>query len=130
MRARLGTLAGLLGAVRGAVGADAALPHRLEPAQRRSSRPRINAIVAVGMTFVIISGGIDLSVGSVLAPVAGVVLASVLHAEVPRAGGARWSRSASASSAGWSTALLITVRAPAAVHRDARDDERGARRRR
>ena len=33
----------------------------------------INAIVAVGMTYVIISGGIDLSVGSLLA-VAGVVL--------------------------------------------------------
>jgi ribose transport system permease protein len=39
----------------------------------------INAIVAVGMTFVIISGGIDLSVGSVLA-LSGVVLASALHA--------------------------------------------------
>ncbi len=41
----------------------------------------INAIVAVGMTFVIISGGIDLSVGSVLA-LSGVVLASALHAGV------------------------------------------------
>ena len=37
----------------------------------------INAIVAVGMTFVIISGGIDLSVGSVVA-LAGVVLAKWL----------------------------------------------------
>ena len=42
----------------------------------------IIAIVAVGMTFVIITGGIDLSVGSVLA-FAGVVMASVLHKEVP-----------------------------------------------
>jgi ribose/xylose/arabinose/galactoside ABC-type transport system permease subunit len=42
----------------------------------------IIAIVAVGMTFVIITGGIDLSVGSVLA-FAGVVMASVLHLEVP-----------------------------------------------
>jgi ribose transport system permease protein len=42
----------------------------------------INAIVAVGMTYVIISGGIDLSVGSLLA-LAGVVLASLLHAGVP-----------------------------------------------
>jgi len=40
----------------------------------------INAIVAVGMTYVIISGGIDLSVGSLLA-VAGVVLALALKAD-------------------------------------------------
>jgi len=39
----------------------------------------INAIVAAGMTFAIISGGIDLSVGSVLA-LSGIVLASVLQA--------------------------------------------------
>ena len=42
----------------------------------------INAIVAIGMTFVIISGGIDLSVGSLVA-VAGVVLAGVLKAGWP-----------------------------------------------
>ena len=42
----------------------------------------INAIVAVGMTYVIISGGIDLSVGSVLA-LAGVVLATLLHNGMP-----------------------------------------------
>lgn len=41
----------------------------------------INAIIAIGMTFVILTAGIDLSVGSVLAFV-GVVLASVLHANV------------------------------------------------
>jgi ribose transport system permease protein len=39
----------------------------------------INAIVAAGMTFAIISGGIDLSVGSVLA-LSGIVLASALQA--------------------------------------------------
>ena len=39
----------------------------------------INAIVAVGMTFVIISGGIDLSVGSVLA-LSGIELGSALQA--------------------------------------------------
>ncbi len=39
----------------------------------------INAIIAAGMTFVIISAGIDLSVGSILA-FAGIVLASALHA--------------------------------------------------
>ncbi|MFQ5928486.1 MAG: ABC transporter permease [Acidobacteriota bacterium] len=42
----------------------------------------INAIIAVGMTFVIISAGIDLSVGSILA-FAGVVLASALQAGWP-----------------------------------------------
>lgn len=42
----------------------------------------INAIIAVGMTFVIISAGIDLSVGSILA-FSGVVLAGVLRAGLP-----------------------------------------------
>ncbi|PYV44734.1 MAG: ribose ABC transporter permease [Acidobacteria bacterium] len=42
----------------------------------------IIAIVAVGMTFVIITAGIDLSVGSVLA-LSGVIMASALHAGVP-----------------------------------------------
>jgi len=42
----------------------------------------INAIIAVGLTFVIITAGIDLSVGSILA-FSGVVLASVLRAGVP-----------------------------------------------
>lgn len=42
----------------------------------------INAIIAIGMTFVIISGGIDLSVGSILA-FAGVVTAGSLSAGVP-----------------------------------------------
>ncbi len=42
----------------------------------------INAIIAVGMTYVIISAGIDLSVGSILA-FSGVVLASGLQAGLP-----------------------------------------------
>lgn len=42
----------------------------------------INAIIAVGLTFVIITAGIDLSVGSILA-FSGVVLASVLNAGIP-----------------------------------------------
>jgi ribose transport system permease protein len=42
----------------------------------------LNAIVAVGMTFVIISGGIDLSVGSVLA-FAGIGLALALQSGAP-----------------------------------------------
>jgi ribose transport system permease protein len=44
----------------------------------------INAIVAVGMTFVILSGGIDLSVGSIVA-VAGVVLGTLLAEGQPLA---------------------------------------------
>lgn len=42
----------------------------------------VNAIIAVGMTFVIISAGIDLSVGSIVA-FSGVVMASALQSEVP-----------------------------------------------
>jgi ribose/xylose/arabinose/galactoside ABC-type transport system permease subunit len=49
----------------------------------------INAIVAVGMTYVIIAGGIDLSVGSLVA-LSGVVLAGALKA-------------------GWSPALAIAA---------------------
>lgn len=42
----------------------------------------INAIVAVGMTYVILSGGIDLSVGSIVA-LSGVALGALLQAEQP-----------------------------------------------
>ena len=42
----------------------------------------INAIVAVGMTFVILSAGIDLSVGSIVA-LSGVVLGTALQAGQP-----------------------------------------------
>jgi len=42
----------------------------------------INAIIAVGMTFVIITAGIDLSVGSIMA-FAGVVLAWAIQSGVP-----------------------------------------------
>jgi ribose/xylose/arabinose/galactoside ABC-type transport system permease subunit len=42
----------------------------------------INAIVAAGMTFVIISGGIDLSVGSIVA-LSGVVLGTLLQSGQP-----------------------------------------------
>jgi len=41
----------------------------------------INAVIAAGMTYVIITAGIDLSVGSILA-LAGVVLGSALHAGI------------------------------------------------
>ncbi len=42
----------------------------------------IQGIVAIGMTFVILTAGIDLSVGSVVA-LAGVIMALLLHAGVP-----------------------------------------------
>jgi ribose/xylose/arabinose/galactoside ABC-type transport system permease subunit len=42
----------------------------------------INAVVAVGMTFVILSGGIDLSVGSIVA-ISGVALGLALQADQP-----------------------------------------------
>lgn len=42
----------------------------------------VNAVLAVGMTFVIISAGIDLSVGSILA-FSGVVMAGALDAGLP-----------------------------------------------
>jgi ribose transport system permease protein len=54
------------------------VPNLLNIAQQTS----INAIVAVGMTFVIISGGIDLSVGSIVA-MSGVVLGVTLQAGQP-----------------------------------------------
>jgi hypothetical protein len=87
----------------------------------------INALIAVGLTYVIISGGIDLSVGSILA-FSGVVMAHTLRL-------------------GWPLPLAILagvgvgarlrpgqrsahrLRSPAALHRHAGHDERGARRR-
>ena len=44
----------------------------------------IYGIIAVGMTFVILTGGIDLSVGSILA-VSGAVCAGLIHAQLPLA---------------------------------------------
>jgi ribose transport system permease protein len=78
---QLGTLSGLLG-----LGAAlwALTPHFLTISNllNVAEQATIIAIIAVGMTFVIITGGIDLSVGSVLA-FAGVVMASALHQGVP-----------------------------------------------
>jgi ribose transport system permease protein len=78
---QLGTLSGLLGLC---VVLWALTPHFLTVSNllNVAEQAAIIAIVAVGMTFVIITGGIDLSVGSVLA-FAGVVMAEVLHREVP-----------------------------------------------
>jgi ribose/xylose/arabinose/galactoside ABC-type transport system permease subunit len=78
---RLGTLAGLFGLC---VLLWALTPHFLTVSNLLNvlEQTSINAVIAAGMTFVIISGGIDLSVGSLVA-VSGVVLASALHAGVP-----------------------------------------------
>jgi ribose transport system permease protein len=54
------------------------VPNLLNVAEQTS----INAIVAVGMTYVIVSGGIDLSVGSMLA-LSGVLLAEALKSGWP-----------------------------------------------
>jgi ribose transport system permease protein len=78
---RLGTLAGLFALC---VLLWALTPHFLTVSNLLNvlEQTAINAVIAAGMTFVIISGGIDLSVGSLVA-LAGVVLATTLHAGVP-----------------------------------------------
>ncbi|MBA3295932.1 MAG: ribose ABC transporter permease [Acidobacteria bacterium] len=78
---RLGTLAGLFALC---VLLWILTPHFLTVSNLVNvlEQTAINAVIAAGMTFVIISGGIDLSVGSLLA-LAGVVLATLLHAGVP-----------------------------------------------
>jgi ribose/xylose/arabinose/galactoside ABC-type transport system permease subunit len=83
-RAReLGTLLGLVGL---AVLLSLLTPHFLSVSNllNVAEQTSINAVIAVGMTFVILSGGIDLSVGSLLA-LAGVVLGSALQAGWPAA---------------------------------------------
>ncbi|HEX9423079.1 MAG TPA: ABC transporter permease [Pyrinomonadaceae bacterium] len=78
---QLGTLSGLLGL---ALVLWALTPHFLTISNllNIAEQATIIAIIAVGMTFVIITGGIDLSVGSVLA-FAGVVMGSVLQGGLP-----------------------------------------------
>jgi ribose transport system permease protein len=75
---RLGTLAGLLGLC---LLLWILTPHFLTVSNLLNvlEQTSINAVIAVGMTFVILSGGIDLSVGSILA-LSGVVLATLLQA--------------------------------------------------
>ena len=74
---RLGTLAGLALLV---ILLTVLSPHFLTVSNLMNvlEQTSINAVIAVGMTFVILSGGIDLSVGSIVA-ISGVVLASVLR---------------------------------------------------
>ncbi len=78
---QLGTLAGLMAMV---IVLWALTPHFLTISNllNIAEQATIIAIIAVGMTFVIITGGIDLSVGSVLA-FSGVVMASMLQHGVP-----------------------------------------------
>ncbi|SRR6266545_524237 len=78
---QLGTFAGLLTLCLILL---AATPHFLTISNLLNvlEQTALNAVVAVGMTFVIISGGIDLSVGSVLA-FAGIVLGLALEAGIP-----------------------------------------------
>jgi ribose transport system permease protein len=74
---RIGTLAGLFGLC---LFLWILTPHFLTVSNLLNvlEQTSINAVIAVGMTFVILSAGIDLSVGSVLA-LAGVVMATLLH---------------------------------------------------
>jgi ribose transport system permease protein len=78
---QLGTLAGLLALC---LLLTALTPHFFTVSNLINvmEQTSINAIVAVGMTFVILSGGIDLSVGSLLA-LSGVLLASGLTEGAP-----------------------------------------------
>ena len=78
---RFGTLAGLVGLC---LLLWILTPHFLTVANALNvmEQTSINAIVAVGMTYVIVSGGIDLSVGSLLA-LSGVVLAEALKSGWP-----------------------------------------------
>jgi ribose transport system permease protein len=78
---RLGTLAGLFGLC---LLLWILTPHFLTVSNLLNvlEQTAINAVIAAGMTFVIISGGIDLSVGSLVA-LSGVVLGTLLHAGVP-----------------------------------------------
>jgi ribose transport system permease protein len=66
----------------------------------------INAVIAVGMTFVILSGGIDLSVGSLVA-LSGVALAAALRAGAPLPL-ALLAGLATGAAAGLANGLLIT----------------------
>lgn len=78
---RLGTLAGLvgLGALLSVLTPDFLTVSNLLNVLQQTS---INAVIAIGMTFVILSGGIDLSVGSLVA-LSGVALAFALQAGAP-----------------------------------------------
>ena len=87
----------------------------------------INAIVAVGMTFVILSGGIDLSVGSIVA-LSGVVLGTALQGGQPIPVALLLGLLVGLA-CGLGQRRADQLGRPAAVHRHARHDEHRARRR-
>ncbi len=103
---QLGTLAGLAGLC---VLLTILTPHFLTVSNLLNvlEQTSINAIVAVGMTFVIVSGGIDLSVGSIVA-LAGVVLASALRHDWPVAAAVPVAL-AVGSACGLANGLLVTA---------------------
>ena len=103
---QLGTLAGL---VLLCLALWAATPHFLTVSNLLNvlEQTTLNAIVAAGMTFVIISGGIDLSVGSVLA-FSGIGLALALESGAP-APAAVAIALAMGASCGLVNGLLITL---------------------
>ena len=78
---QLGTLFGLIGLC---ALLTVLTPHFLTVSNllNVTEQTTINAVIAVGMTFVILSAGIDLSVGSIVA-LTGVALGSALHSGVP-----------------------------------------------
>ena len=78
---QLGTLGGLVGLI---IVLWILTPHFLTVSNllNVAQQTSINAIIAVGLTFVIISGGIDLSVGSLVA-FSGVVMASLMQRGLP-----------------------------------------------
>jgi ribose transport system permease protein len=93
-RVRLALSARLFGALAGLAALSAGLwiltPHFLTISNllNVAEQTSINAVIAIGMTMVILSGGIDLSVGSVLA-LSGVVLGTALGTTLGTTGGVR-----------------------------------------
>ena len=85
--ARVGTLGPLLGLLALALIATALNPDFLSASNLANvlTRASFTGIIAVGMTFVIISGGIDLSVGSLAALIAGSMIL-VMNAAAPTLG--------------------------------------------
>ena len=122
---QLGTFAGLVAL---SLVLWAATPHFLTVSNLLNvlEQTSINAIVAVGMTFVIVSGGIDLSVGSVLA-LSGIALARALEGGLP-APVAIGMALLTGLACGVANGAAGDVRTAAAVHRHTRHDERGPRR--
>ncbi|MCH8836972.1 MAG: ribose ABC transporter permease, partial [Candidatus Marinimicrobia bacterium] len=102
---QFGTLAGLVGLT---LVLWALTPHFMTVSNLMNvaQQTSINAIIAVGMTLVIITAGIDLSVGSIVA-FSGVVLASALQAGIPLPLALAIGLAVGAFS-GWMNGLLIT----------------------